>query len=130
MKKLIFLTMLIVSCGAFAAEHPALCFKERVETVNGKKSTIGEAVPCPPGKQKTVEQIQREEDSALKRKCGKDYGALRIGMSIKRLEECTGAVLLTQTVDKAGRVDTYRTNFDWVNVQNGKVISYTERTDN
>lgn len=109
------------------AEHDALCFKEKT---NENGWVTGEAIPCPPGKQKTVEQIQREEEAALKRKCGKDYGAIRIGMSIKRLEDCTGAVFLTRTVGKNGTVETYRTTFDWVNVQNGKIISYTERTDN
>lgn len=73
---------------------------------------------------------EAKEEAARKRKCGKDYDTLRIGMTLDHLEQCVGAIYTTKTVGKGGVVATYRTMFDWVHVQNGRVISYTERTDN
>ena len=124
MKMLIAVALILISSGSLAVEHDAACYKE---TINEKGLSAFEAVPCSPGKQKTVEQIQREEEAALKRKCGKDYMVLRIGMKIERLEECYGAVYITETVTKDGAIETYRTMFDMVNVKNGKVVSYTKR---
>lgn len=76
------------------------------------------------------ERKEAKEEVARKRKCGKDYNTLRIGMTLDHLEQCVGAIYMTKTVGKGGVVATYRTMFDWVHVQNGRVISYTERTDN
>ena len=128
MKKLVLLTAALISFNAIAQEHPATCSTEKTEVVDGKERTIITAVPCAPGKQKTVEQLQREEDAALKHKCGNDFRTLRIGMKVDRLEECVGATYETETVTQKGTVETWRTNFDWVNVQNGVVIGYTKRT--
>lgn len=76
------------------------------------------------------ERKEAKEETALKRKCGKNYHTLRIGMTLDNLEQCVGAIYITKTVSKGGVIETYRTSFDWVHVQNGRVISYTERTDN
>jgi len=70
---------------------------------------------------------QEQEEAAHKRKCGKDYMAIRIGMAIGRLEECHGASYVTKKVSKDGVVETYQTIFDMVDVKNGKVVSYTKR---
>lgn len=70
---------------------------------------------------------QDQEEAAQKRKCGKDFGAIRVGMAIARLQECTGAAYVTETVSKDGVVETYQTQFDIVDVKNGKVVSYTKR---
>lgn len=108
-------------------EFMASCSKE---IINEKGWTRFETIPCPPGQRKTIQQIEREEQAALKRQCGKDYMTLRVGMKIKRLEQCLGAIYETETVTAKGRIVTYRTTFDWVYVQNGIVTGYTERTDN
>jgi len=70
---------------------------------------------------------QEREEADQKRNCGKDYMTLRIGMKIERLEECYGAIYLTETTSKSGVTKTYRTMFDMVDVKNGKVVSYTKR---
>lgn len=75
-------------------------------------------------------QEDAREEAAQKRKCGKDYMTLRIGMKIERLEECYGAIYLTETTSKSGVTETYRTTFDLVQVKDGRVVSYTRRTDN
>lgn len=75
-------------------------------------------------------QEDAREESAQKRKCGKDYMTLRIGMKIQRVEECLGAVYVTETTSKSGVTETYRTTFDLVQVKDGRVVSYTRRTDN
>lgn len=108
-------------------EFMASCNKEIIDE---KGWTRWEAIPCPPGQRKTVNQMDREEDASQKRKCGKDYMMLRIGMKIERLEECYGAVYLTETTSKRGVTKTYRTTFDLVQVKDGRVVSYTRRIDN
>lgn len=114
-------------CDPDTPGHLMPCTQERTEVKDGKTSLVITVVPCAPGQQKTIEQVQREEADAKKRKCGKDYMAIRIGMSIDRLEECNGAAYVTETVSKGGVVETYRTVFDWVYVQNGRVVGYTKR---
>ena len=81
-------------------------------------------------RKKSFDDFQRQqarEEATQKRKCGKDYMAIRIGMTIKRLDDCTGAAYINQTVTQDGVIETYRTMFKYVNVKNGKVISYTNR---
>lgn len=119
-------TMPIAFAEEQMIEHEAACTKE---SVNEKGWTTIEPVPCPPGKQKTIEQIQREEDAVLQHKCGKDYQRLRVGMKLSRLEDCVGATYETETVTEKGRIETYRTTFDWVHVKNGVVVGFTKRTD-
>jgi hypothetical protein len=71
---------------------------------------------------------QARELAAQKRKCGKDYRTIRIGMTIERLDECTaGASYVNETVTQDGVIETYRTRSSYVNVKNGKIISYTMR---
>lgn len=109
-------------------EHPASCTKEKTEIINGKEWITFETVPCQPGKQKTVEQIQREEEAAQKRKCGKDFMALRVGMTLDRFEECHEALsYVTDTVSKDGKIETYRSTFYLINTKDGRIVSYTKR---
>lgn len=75
------------------------------------------------------EREQAREEAAQKRKCGKDHGAIRVGMKIDRLQECSGATYVTKTTSKDGVIETYRTMFDMVNVKDGRIVSYTKRTD-
>jgi hypothetical protein len=105
-------------------EFMATCSKE---SIDDKGWSSGEIIPCPPGQRKTIDQIHREEESVQKRKCGKDYMTIRIGMAIEQLEDCHGASYVTETVSASGVVETYRTVFDWVYVKNGRVIGYTKR---
>lgn len=108
-------------------ERPIPCTKEWTDE---KGHWNQEIIPCPPGtKQKTFEQEQREEEAAMKRKCGKDFGQLRVGMTMDRFEECNGAAsYVTDTVGRGGVVETWRSTFYWIHVQNGRVVSYTRRT--
>lgn len=101
------------------------CSKE--EVING--STYITDVPCPPGKRKTIEQIEREEQAAKKRKCGKDYNALRVGMKLSRIEQCyEEPAFVTETTSAGGTVETYRGTFYFIHVQDGRVVGYTRRT--
>jgi len=87
-------------------------------------------LPCDPdAPKKPWETEEEKEEAALKRQCGKDYMALRVGMKIKRLEQCLGAIYETETVTQKGTIETYRTTHNWVYVQNGVVTGFTDRTD-
>jgi hypothetical protein len=120
MNKLIVAMLMLIACNAFAEETRA----QQLEREFAEEQAALDI------RQQAALKEQDKEEAAQKRKCGKDYGVLRIGMSIDRLQDCMGAVYVTKTVRKDGVIETYRTMFDLVNVKDGKVISYTERTDN
>jgi|GEM_PF-2556722 len=106
-------------------EHKIPCAKEWTDE-NG--SWHSEERPCAPGEQKTVEQVDREESAAQKRKCGKDFRALRVGMKFSRFEQCNEEPeFITDTMTTSGLVETYRGTFYIINVKNDRIISYTRR---
>lgn len=106
-------------------ETPMPC-SQTTKTADG--STLIETIPCPSGQQKTIQQIQREEEAAQKKKCGKDFGKLRIGMALNRYEECTEAlVFVTDTVSKGAVVETYRGMFYFVHAKDGRIVAFTRR---
>lgn len=78
------------------------------------------------------EQLARDEardEAAKKLKCGKDFGQLRVGMTLERIDQCyEEPAYITDTVGKGGVVETYRGTFYFIYVQNGRVIGYTRRT--
>lgn len=103
-------------------ERPIPC-QDKVVAANSIKYVER---PCRVGEQKTYEQVQRDEEAVVKKKCGKDFGKLRVGMTLDRYEECTEPVdFITETVSKSGVVETYRGMFWLIQVQNGKIVSYT-----
>lgn len=118
------LTDVPVPCSTL--DRPVACTK----TVTNEKGwqTI-ETVPCEPRKQKTVQQVEREELAAQKRKCGKDFQALRVGMTLERYEECTdGVIFMTETVSKGAVVETYRSTFYFIHARDGRIVAFTRRT--
>ena len=75
-----------------------------------------------------VARDEAKEESAKKRKCGKDFMALRVGMALDRFEECHEALShVTDTVSKDGKVETYRSTFYLINAKDGRIVSYTKR---
>lgn len=114
-----------VPCSSLERKIP--CTKEWTDE---KGHSYGEEVPCPPGsKQKTVEQVQREEDAAKARRCGRDFGQLRVGMTLERFEACNeAAAYVTVTTGRSGSVEMYRSTFYWLHVKDGQIIGFTRRT--
>ena len=113
-----------VPCSNF--DRPIPC----VETVRNGKWLEMHEVACKPGEQKTVQQVEREEEAAMKKKCGKDFGQIRIGMALERFEDCTeAAAYVTDTVIAGGVVETYRSTFHLIHVKNGRIVGYTRRTN-
>lgn len=80
---------------------------------------------------KAVEEsrIQHERQEAIRaKKCGKDYGKLRIGMTLDRYEACTEAVdYVTERVSSAGTVEVYRGMFYYIESREGKIVAFTRR---
>lgn len=119
------LTDVPVACGKF--DRPVPCTKT---TTDAKGWQIIETVPCAPGMQKTVQQVEREELAAKRKLCGKDFQAMRIGMTLARFEECTdGLVFETETVSKGGSVEIYRSTFHFIHAKDGRIVSYTRRNN-
>lgn len=86
-------------------------------------------MPCDPDHKSPLDVAYEEQMAALKRKCGKDAGQLRVGMTLERFEDCNGtASFVTDTVGKGGTVETWRASFYWLHVQNGRIVGYTRRT--
>lgn len=118
--------MTFVSVPCAQIEHEEPCYKEETDA---KGRVMQTTVPCPPGKRKTIEQRQREEDAVKKNKCGKDFMALRVGMTFDRVEECNEALsYVTETTGKDGLVETYRSTFYLIRFSNDQVVSFTRRT--
>lgn len=122
------LISLFAVCAVSSASAAETC--EVMRKVNGVLT--GVQVPCSELKRPTTPdqdaalKAERDEQAAKKRQCGKDFEALRIGMSVSRFEQCTdGLVYVTDTVTKDGTVQTYRSTFYLIQVSNGKIISYT-----
>jgi hypothetical protein len=112
MKPLLIAALLLV----FSAAHAATC--ENAELVKGK-GWVYTPVPCPVDK----EEVAREKA------CGKDYRALRVGMTLARFEQCYEALSYeTETVTKAGTTEIYHSTFYWIQARGGKIVGYTRRT--
>lgn len=118
---------IFISLGAAAAES---CYEAK--KVDGVLTPV--KVPCDQVKragnpaQQAAMQAQAEEREARRRKCGKDFEALRIGMTLDRYEECTEALdHVTQTVTQAGTTETYRSTFYLIQARDGRIVSYTRR---
>lgn len=116
MKKTAVLIALLMSLsGAHAGKRIEIC--EEGDIVPGK-GWVYQQVPCP------VDAGEVAKEKA----CGKDYGELRIGMSVKRFEQCNEALIHeTERVSKEGKVDIYRSTHYVIQAQNGRISSYQRR---
>ena len=63
-----------------------------------------------------------EETKSKKERCGEDYGAPKIGMTIERAKDCVGNFKLISQLNRAdGVVSTYRSGRIHISVMNGKI---------
>lgn len=116
MKPLAIALLLALATTAHAGKRLESC---ESATLDPDKGWIYTAVPC------KTDPFEAGKEKA----CGKDYGELRVGMTIKRVEQCLEALSYeTETVSASGRVDIYSSTFYVIRAQNGRVISYTRRT--
>jgi len=75
------------------------------------------------------EQEEAQAEARKKKQCGRDFNAIRIGMTLDRFEACTdGLAFETETTAKGGVIETYHSTFYWIHAQNGRIIAYTRRT--
>lgn len=117
MKSLVCLLLLVIVPTANAGKRIEIC--ESGDVVPGK-GWVYTQYPCP---------VDADE-VAKEKACGKDYGELRVGMTIKRVEQCLEALSYeTEKVGQGGKVEIYSSTFYWIQARNGKVISYTRRTN-
>lgn len=108
--------MLALAAPAHAGKRLESC---ESATLDPDKGWIYTPVPCKP------DSFEAGKEKA----CGKDYGELRVGMSIKRVEQCLEALSLeTETVTAGGVITHYSSTFYLISARNGKVTSYTRRT--
>lgn len=85
-------------------------------------------MPCDPNNKQPWEIEQEKEEAAMKRKCGKDFQQLRVGMTLQRFEDCNGTVsYVTDTVSGGGVVETYRSTFYLIHVRSDRIVGYTRR---
>jgi hypothetical protein len=69
-----------------------------------------------------VEEFDRreaEKEATLKKKCGKDYGRVRVGMAWTRVNQCSGPFEIVSE-DTTGTV--YEGVGGYVRVQGGKIV--------
>lgn len=62
---------------------------------------------------------------ARKKVCGPDLGALRLGMTLERAQQCVANFRLSsQTAMPGGAVSVYRAGWNFITVQNGVIVSF------
>lgn len=131
MKTYQFILAAVLACvagGAFSAET---C--EVMKKVNGVLTSV--QVPCSQVRRPTTPEQeaalnrQRGQEAEQQRKCGGDFGKLRIGMTLDRYEECTEAVdYVTERASSDGKVEVYRGMFYFIEARDGKIVAFTRRT--
>lgn len=89
------------------------------------------AIPDPiPFSDKLANAINTSLDGAEKfinKECGKDYGQIRVGMSLKQVNKCYGEIFLHgQAKWKGGSVDYYTRGNTYIYAKNGKVVAWGE----
>lgn len=110
-------------------EHPIPCSREWTDE---KGTWHSVEVPCAPGKQKTREQVERDEARAyaakqkpIKDKCGADYRQPKVGMTLARAQECVAKFAMTSQINRAdGVVSTYSGRGMYLHVMGDKVIAW------
>lgn len=66
-------------------------------------------------------------NKALQKECGKDYGQIRVGMKLSRVQKCNGEFYLHGQVQWKGRtVDYYTRGEAFLYIKNGKVVAWGE----
>lgn len=114
-------------------EYQAKKAQEQAIVEEKEKKRIAEMAHQEAVNKRNREQMARDEEkeeAVKKRKCGKDYMALRVGMTLERIDQCyEEPAYVTDTVSKGSVVETYRGTFYFIYVQNGRVIGYTRRTN-
>lgn len=77
------------------------------------------------------ENLFRQEEQAeanKKKRCGKNYMVLKVGLSFDQVEKCFGMLsFVTETTAKSGVVETYRTSFYLIQFMNDRVVAFTRR---
>lgn len=115
-KIVVVLCALLLATAAHAGKRIETC--EEGDIVPGK-GWVYKQVPCP---------VDADE-VAKEKACGKDYGELRVGMSVQRFEQCNEALIHeTERVSEAGRIDIYRSTFYLIHARNGRITAYQRRT--
>lgn len=73
----------------------------------------------------TQEAERQAESAALQKECGKDYGEIRVGMKLARVQRCVGEFFLSgQRSSKYGTVDYYTRGDAYLFVKKGKVVAW------
>lgn len=117
------LTDVPIACEAL--DRPVPCSRE---TLLPNGSRLIEDRPCAPHEQRTVQQVEREEEAAKLKQCGKDFGATRIGMRLDRFELCTdGTVFVAETQVKGALIETFRSTFYVLQVRDGRIVAFTRK---
>lgn len=65
------------------------------------------------------------EQETLQRECEKDFGQIRVGMKLERVQKCVAEFFLRgQVKTKDGVVDHYTRGDSWLYVKKGKVVAW------
>lgn len=66
-----------------------------------------------------------EQEARAKKICGEDYNNIKVGMSLKRVNDCVGETTLTGQIQKNGvTISSYRVNNIYLYVKNGHVAAW------
>jgi len=75
--------------------------------------------------QAAIEEQYEADQQALQKECGGDYGQIRVGMTLTRVQKCVAEFFLRgQIKTKNGVVDHYTRGNSWMYVKKGKVVAW------
>lgn len=82
-------------------------------------------------KEAAAEKVKEAKIKALKAECGKDYHKVRVGMTLKRVEHCTGKFTLSSQLNRSDGVASvyrhcakYGYSCGYLVVMDGKIIAW------
>lgn len=74
---------------------------------------------------KTINTSIDQAEKFIEKECGQDYGQIRMGMKLSRVQKCVGEYFLRgQTKNRFGIVDEYGRGDTYLFVKDGKVVAW------
>lgn len=88
-------------------------------------NSLPEEIPFSDKFVKTINDSIDQAEKFIEKECGQDYGQIRVGMKLSRVQKCVGEYFLRgQTKSRFGTVDEYGRGDTYVFVKGGKVVAW------
>ena len=104
--------------------HFSQALKDKIRNSNQENFDIYLAAQA---KVDAENSIAEQEEARAKKICGNDFDNIKVGMSLKRVNDCVGETTLTGQIQKDGvTISTYRVNSIYLHVKDGLVAAWVK----